>query len=129
MLQDLFGSSIYPIGQPEKERKMYVVLDKQSNRSLAQTEFFLNMDGQLEPHILKTCSGVMEVTGRHANNFVIESMDGTTGLPLLPPSHLNAVMSKIPEIDPNAAIFLLLGRDILSIHKVREQYNVQQKEP
>lgn len=84
----------------------------------------------------------MDVTGRRANNFVIESMDGTTQLSLptviecdmIPddraeiPSpevayhypHLKTVVNKVPEIDPDAEILLLLGRDILCIHKVRE---------
>lgn len=33
------------------------------------------------------------------------------------------VADKIPGFDPGAAILLLLGRDILRVHKVREQYN------
>ncbi|KAJ8333793.1 hypothetical protein SKAU_G00411120 [Synaphobranchus kaupii] len=37
--------------------------------------------------------------------------------------HLKPVMDKIPAIDHDAAILLLLGRDILRIHKVRKQYN------
>lgn len=144
---------VYPVDQPERAVKVYAVLDEQSNRSLAKTDFFklFNIDGYLEPYTLKTCSGVMEVTGRRANNFAIESIDGTTQLPLptliecdmIPddrteiPSpevayhqpHLKSVASKLPEIDPNAEILLLLGRDILSVHKVREQYNGHHNEP
>lgn len=37
--------------------------------------------------------------------------------------HLKTVVNKIPEIDPDAEILRLLGRDILCAHKVREQYN------
>lgn len=37
--------------------------------------------------------------------------------------HLTPVADKIPPLDPDAQILLLLGRDILSVHKVREQYN------
>ncbi len=33
------------------------------------------------------------------------------------------VVGKIPEVDPDAEILLLLGTDILCVHKVREQYN------
>ena len=37
--------------------------------------------------------------------------------------HLKAVMDIIPPIDPEAAILLLLGRDILRVHKVLKHYN------
>ena len=38
-------------------------------------------------------------------------------------AHLSPVRDKIPPPDPDAQILLLLGRDVLSVHKVREQYN------
>lgn len=38
-------------------------------------------------------------------------------------SHLKPMADKIPPYDANAPILLLFGRDILSMHKVREQYN------
>lgn len=143
---------VYPVGQAERAVKMYAFLDEQSNRSLVKTDFFdlFKIDGHLEPYTLKTCSGVMEVTGRRAHNFVIESMDGTTHLSLptliecdmIPddraeiPSpevachypHLKTVVGKIPEVDPDAEI-LLLGRDILHVHKVREQCNGLHNKP
>lgn len=37
--------------------------------------------------------------------------------------HLQRVADKIKPIDPDAAILLLLGRDIIRVHKVREQIN------
>lgn len=144
---------VYPVGQPERAVKMYTVLDEQSNRSLAKTDFFdlFNIDGHLEPYTLKTCSGVMDVTGRRANNFIIESLDGMTRLflptliecDMIPddraeiPSpdvalhypHLKTVASKIPDVDPQAKILILLGRDILCVHKVREQHNGHHNEP
>ncbi|XP_075315887.1 uncharacterized protein LOC142375626 [Odontesthes bonariensis] len=144
---------VYPDGQSERAVKMYAVLDEQSNRSLAKTDFFnlFSIDGHLEPYTLKTCSGVMDVTGRRANNFIIESLDGMTRLSLptliecdmipddraeIPApevavhySHLKPVAGKIPEIDPQAEILILLGRDILSVHKVREQHNGLHNEP
>lgn len=144
---------VYPVRQPERAIKMYAVLDEQSNRSLAKTDFFnlFNIDGHLEPYTLKTCSGVMDVTGRRANNFIIESLDGMTQLSLptliecdmipddraeipapevaLHYPHLKPVAGKIPEIDPHAEILILLGRDILCVHKVREQHNGLHNEP
>ncbi|KAL0192214.1 hypothetical protein M9458_010510, partial [Cirrhinus mrigala] len=35
--------------------------------------------------------------------------------------HLKDVADEIPAVDPCAAILLLLGRDILRVHKVLEQ--------
>ncbi|KAI4899545.1 hypothetical protein NFI96_016157, partial [Prochilodus magdalenae] len=37
--------------------------------------------------------------------------------------HLRPVTNKIPAVDPDAPIHMLLGRDILQVHKVREQIN------
>lgn len=126
---------------------MYAVLDEQSNRSLAKSEFFSLFDikASSTPYTLKTCSGTIEVSGRRATNFILETMDGKLQLPLptliecdrMPsdrseiPSpviaqhypHLQSIASKIPAVDPNAPILLLLGRDILRVHKVRQQRN------
>ncbi len=77
--------------------------------------------------------------------YMVESLDGNTkvSLPtllecdLIPDgrseipspdvarhhSHLKAVFDQIPPLDPQAHILLLLGRDILGLHKVRAQYN------
>ena len=138
---------VYPAGRREKAVRVYAVLDEQSNKSLARTEFFdlFEIKGGLAPYTLKTCSGVMETTGRRANNYVVESIDGKTQITLptliecdavpddrseipspevaLHYAHLKPVANKIPPLDPDAAILLLLGRDILRVHKVREQHN------
>ncbi|XP_056410980.1 uncharacterized protein LOC130352649 [Hyla sarda] len=138
---------VYPAGFREKAIKMYTVLDEQSNRSLAKTEFFdlFGDKGSPTPYTLKTCSGVVETTGRRANNYIIESLDGKTKVTLptliecdeIPDDmseiptpevarhhpHLVRIADQIPALDPDAAIILLLGRDILKVHKVRKQYN------
>jgi len=138
---------VYPVGQEERAIEMYVVLDKQSNRSLTETDFsdLFDIKGNLEPYTLKTCSGVVEATGRHASHFIVESLDGVTRLHLptliecdmIPddrmeiPSpevtlyypHLKSVDGEIPEINPDAKMLLLFGRDILCMHKVGEQHN------
>lgn len=126
---------------------MYAVLDEQSNKSLAKTKFFnlFEVKASSNPYTLKTCSGKTETSGRRAANFIIESMDGKLQLPLptliecdmVPddrteiPSpeiahhhpHLQPVANKIQPVDQDAPILLLLGRDILRVHKVREQIN------
>lgn len=37
--------------------------------------------------------------------------------------HLHHIAKHIPNLDPEAEILLLLGRDVLRVHKVREQIN------
>lgn len=94
---------------------------------------------------MKTCTGVSETTGRKAHNFVVSSLDGRTHVSLPPlldcntipddrseiPTpdivqyfpHLAPIAGKIPPVEPDVAIMLLLGRDVFSVHKAREQYN------
>lgn len=43
--------------------------------------------------------------------------------------HLKSIAREIPEIDPCAQILLLLGRDIIQVHKVRKQLNGLNKAP
>ncbi|KAL1021415.1 hypothetical protein UPYG_G00013000 [Umbra pygmaea] len=127
----------YPVGKRESAVKMYVVLDEQSNRSLARTEFFqlFNIKDNSTPYTMKTCSGVTQTSGKRAVNFIVESIDGHMQL-MLPtlieceimlddrteiPSpeivqhhpHLKPVKNKIPAVDPDAPILLLLGQYIL----------------
>lgn len=136
---------VYPAGQREKAVKAYAVLDEQSNKSLAKTELFdlLGIGENAAPYTLRTCSGIVETSGRRASNLIVESIVGKVQISLpsliecvrsyrseIPSpeiahhySHLKPVADKIPAIDPDAAILLLLCRDILCIHKVRKQYN------
>ena len=127
--------------------KAYVILDDQSNRSLARPEFFklFSVKSKPFPYHLRTCSGIIETSGKRAEGFEIESLDGTV-LISLPPliecheipnnrseiptpnavlhqPHLHHIAEHIPELDPEAEILLLLGRDVLRAHKVRQQVN------
>ena len=74
----------YPAGRKDKAVKMYAVLDEQSNKSLAKTEFFnlFGLKASPAPYTLKTCTGTTETSGRRVNNFMLESMDGKLQLPL-----------------------------------------------
>ncbi len=138
---------VFPSDCPEQSERMYVVLDDQSNRSLAKSAFFklFGINGDLYPYTLHTCAGTSKAMGRRADNFIVRSLDGETQVSLptllecnmLPEdrdeiptpeiaryfSHLEPVADKLPPFDTSAPILLLLGRDILSVHKVREQYN------
>lgn len=94
---------------------------------------------------MRTCSGTAEMVGRKAVGFQIEAIDGQVRLDLPPliecdeimsdrseiPSpevalshaHLRSVAPNIPELDREAQILILLGRDIIQVHKVRQQIN------
>lgn len=105
----------------------------------------MDINSSASPYTLKTCSGTVETAGRKASNIIVETLDGKTKVTLptllecnyLPDDrseiptpectqyfpHLRPVADKIPPLDPSAPIVLLLGRDILSVHKVCEQRN------
>ncbi|XP_060772289.1 uncharacterized protein LOC132883105 [Neoarius graeffei] len=138
---------VFPSGQQDKAVKVYAVIDDQSNRSLVKPEFFdvFDVSCQSLPYRLKTCAGVAEASGRRACGFQISSMDGHVTLPLptliecnnipdnrseIPTpqaahhhSHLRPIAGQIPELDHDAQIMMLLGRDIIRVHKVRRQIN------
>lgn len=144
---------VYPMDQPEKAIQTYAVLDDQSNRSLACSEFFdlFKLNETASPYTLKTCSGILETSERRATNFVVESYDGKTRIKLptliecemIPDNrdeiptpeiahyypHLRLVADKIPPLNASAHILILLGRDILQVHKVRQQYNGKRNDP
>ncbi|XP_048868217.1 uncharacterized protein LOC125740722 isoform X1 [Brienomyrus brachyistius] len=138
---------VYPENRPEKAVKAYVILDDQSNRSLARPEFFdlFDITECNIAYTLKTCAGTMVTEGRLAQGFQVESFDGSVVLPLpvllecneIPdnrseiPSpevisrhrHLRHLARYIPRPDHHAPILLLLGRDIIRVHKAHKQVN------
>ncbi|XP_021180355.2 uncharacterized protein LOC110369531 [Fundulus heteroclitus] len=138
---------VYPTSDPSKRQRMYAMLDDQSNVSLARSEFFdmFEVSGNAAPYTLQTCSGIGLTSGRRALGYMIESIDGSLAMPLpmliecnmipnkreeIPTpsaasahSHLKGLAHKIPPLDNSAGILLLLGRDILRVHKVRRQIN------
>lgn len=144
---------VFPQEQRERAILMYVIIDDQSNRSLAKGEFFqlFGIQGNPFPYLLRTCAGSTEMSGRKAVGFQIETLDGKTCLDLPPLIECNKVMSSraeiptlevalahphlkpvaqfIPKLDPNAQILILLGRDMIRVHKVRQQINGPQKAP
>ncbi|XP_012819273.2 uncharacterized protein LOC105947440 [Xenopus tropicalis] len=139
--------SVYPTGQKNRAIKLYAILDDQSNRSLVRSEFFeiFGSKGQQFPYSLRTCAGVINTSGRRAQGFELQSLDGKTTISLptliecneipndrteiptpevaLHHNHLKSLASEIPKLDPSAAILMLLGRDIIRVHKVRQQIN------
>lgn len=89
--------------------------------------------------------------GRRAHNLVIESFDGMQShtLPILTECnaipdnreeiltpaaarahpHLEAITEKIPELDPEAEILLLVGRDAPPLHKIHKLQNGPRNAP
>ncbi len=144
---------VHPKGEPDKSLNVYAILDDQSNRSLARPEFFdlFNLKSTEFPYTLRTCAGVSEMSGRRARDFIAYPLDGSLSVSLptliecncMPEDrseiptpeaakhhpHLKSIAHLIPPLDPNAQILLLLGRDILQVHKVREQRNGPQNAP
>jgi hypothetical protein len=136
---------VFPQGQKERSVKKYAILDDQSNRSLARAVFFqlFGIRGTPSPYLMTTCAGTIEMTGRKAVGFQIEALNCEVCLDLPPliecneimtnrseiPSpevalshaHLRPVAPHIPKPDPEAQILILLGRDLIRVHKVRQQ--------
>jgi hypothetical protein len=71
--------NVYVSGRPETKVKSYVVIDDQSNGSLAKSELFdrLNVHDQTMTYSLKTCAGVTQIRGRCSKRLILESLDGT----------------------------------------------------
>ena len=138
---------VFPLGQKECSVKMYAILEDQSNRSLARAEFFqlFGIQGNPSPYLMRTCAGTVEMTERKAVGFQVLAINGEVCLDLPPliecneimsnqseiPSpevtlshtHLSPVAPYIPEPDPEVQILILLGRDLIRVHKVRQQIN------
>ncbi|XP_063448356.1 uncharacterized protein LOC134727857 [Mytilus trossulus] len=136
---------VYPNGQPENSLLLYAIIDEQSNRSLAKSSFFehFNIHGPEVPFTLSSCSGSFSEYGRRASDFAVESFDASCKLNLptliecdqvpdirteIPSpdvahayNHLRDIADFIPDINDNADIMLLIGRDLLKAHHVIDQ--------
>ena len=146
-------ANIYATDHPDKKVKAYVVIDDQSNCSLAKPRLFdqLNLQGDRLPYTLKTCAGTTQTEGRRAKGLVIESLNGHVQHQLptitecddIPDSkdeiptpdvarahpHLHQIAHQIPEVQSSVDILLLIGRDVPPLHKVRESRNGRGNSP
>ena len=119
----------------------------QSNCILARPELFdlLSMDGEATTYTLKTCAGKSKFEGRCAKDLVIISLDGQkTAHKLLPVIECDAIpdckeeiptpvvcrahlleklLTKIPEMDHDADIMVVVGRNAPQLNKVHESRN------
>ena len=136
---------VYPDGKRDQARKLYALIDDQSNRSLATSNFFhvFGENGPDNEYILSSCAGKFTTSGRFASNYTVESLDGSCRLKLptliecndIPNNrheipfphiassypHLASIAQCIPEIDENSQIDLLIGRDLAAAHHVLDQ--------
>lgn len=145
--------NMYACSAPNEKRKMYAILDDQSNVSLARSHFFdmFNLHGEALPYTMS--SGTVNMQGRRApsQSFSIEGINRKVSmiLPILTECnqipnnrseiptleaaaahpHLSHLATQIPPLDPSADILLLLGRDVIQAHKVRRQINGPNEAP
>ncbi|XP_028407859.1 uncharacterized protein LOC114530488 [Dendronephthya gigantea] len=146
-------ANVYLHGNPGHKLKAYVVIDDQSNSSLAKPELFdvLNVHGQTTTYSLKTCGGTSEIEGRCTKDLVVESLDGKTGYKIpnvyecndIPDSrdeiptpkvaaaypHLQRISKEMPDICNDANILLLIGRNVPPLHKVHKSLNGPKNAP
>ncbi|XP_074662167.1 uncharacterized protein LOC141914773 [Tubulanus polymorphus] len=130
---------------PGNVRRMYAIIDDQSNRSLAAPEFFelFGVRDKPETYTLSTCSGKVITSGRRGKGFIIESVHGseTLDLPVLiecenipnnrneipTPDiaarhpHLAEIAKQLSPLDDCCNVLLLIGRDLPEAHHVRDQ--------
>ena len=140
-------ANVYSRDHPNNKIKAYVIIDDQSNCSLGTPRLFelLNLRGDATQYTLRTCSGTTQAKGRKAIDLVLESVDGSKHhnlppivdcdaipnnrdeIPTLEAAgfhpHLRGIAQKIPKIDEEADILLLIGRDVPPMHKVHESRN------
>ena len=131
--------------RPDNRVRAYIMLDDQSNRTLASSQLFdsLGIEGQDVEYILTSCAGKERAAGRRAYGVVVESMDQNVILQLpsvtecshLPNNreeiptqevaqnyaHLLDIAQYIPPLDESAQIMLLIGRDVIQAHHVLDQ--------
>ena len=136
---------IFPEGDAGNSVKAYAIIDDQSNRSLARSTIFdqLNIDCKRTDYTLTSCNGRVRASGRKAHGLIIESTDGAVQH-RLPPliecehipdsreeiptpdvarryAHLHDIETHINPVDQDAEILLLIGRDLTEAHHVHDQ--------
>lgn len=136
---------VYSKNCPQKQIKVYTVIDDQSNKTLASSELFdmMGINTIVTNYVLASCAGRKQTYGRKTDNLVIESIDGHIAIELpsvieceqipnardeiptpeiaLHYEHLRGIANYIPPIDNKAEIMMLIGRDITIAHHVLDQ--------
>ena len=99
-------ANVYAASEPQRKIKAYVVIDDQSNYSLARSELFdkLAINSVATAYTLKTCAGLKNTKGRRAEGLVIESLDQSVRQALPTLTECNEIPSNRNEIPtPNVA--------------------------
>lgn len=128
--------------KPDNVIRLYVMLDDQSNRTLARSRLFDELQGNYHDteYVLTSCSGKVNTSGRKMINLVIESLESSNQLDIhtviecnsLPEnrteiptpvvalrySHLHDIAHLIPVIEDDTPILMLIGRDVIRAHHV-----------
>ena len=136
-------ADVFPQDREEQAHRIYAIVDDQSNASMISTDLtdILGVQGPKEKYYLSTCSTEKEMKyGRRVYGLALHSSSGKLSkLPTLmecnqiPQSkdeiptpeiarefrHLQDIADKIPPIDQNAKIHILIGRDAPKLLKVR----------
>ena len=148
---DVFGGKscakivLVDVSYQNQSMRAYAILDDQSNKSLARPELFdkLQIKSNMYEYVLNSCSGSTVKQGRHADALTVQSIDGERQFELptviecheIPDNreeiptpkvarnqqHLTDIANEIPDLDEDAPILLLLGRDIPEVHHISEQ--------
>ena len=134
---------VFPQDREEQAHRIYAIVDDQSNASMISTDLtdILGVQGPKEKYYLFTCSTEKKMKyGRRVYGLALRSSSGK--LPKLPTliecnqipqskdeiptpeiarefRHLQDIADKIPPIDENAKIHILIGRDAPELLKVR----------
>ncbi|XP_069972597.1 uncharacterized protein [Penaeus vannamei] len=75
---------VFHESNPRKRMKSYVILDDQSNKSLAKGELldFFDVRSVAEEYIITSCSGRSVMTGRKSGGLCIQAVDGSLQMSL-----------------------------------------------
>ncbi|XP_071149457.1 uncharacterized protein [Mytilus edulis] len=146
-------AKVYHSDRPEHFKNVYCVLDDQSNRTLATSDFFnfFRENGKEFEYALASCAGRFVSSGRRASGYILESLDGSSCLNVpeiiecndipnnreeIPSSvvassypHMMDIASCIPDIDNQSEIQMLIGRDLIRAHHVIEHRVGVEEEP
>ncbi|CAC5377281.1 unnamed protein product [Mytilus coruscus] len=137
-------AKVYHSDRPDYFKTVYCVIDDQSNRTLATSDFF-NFFGKNDTeteYVLASCAGRFVTSGRRASGYVLASLDGSSWLNVpeiiecndipnngeeIPSSvvassypHMMDIASCIPDIDNQSEKQILIGRDLIRAHHVIE---------
>ena len=133
---------VYHKDDPQHFIKTYAMLDDQSNRTLAKSDFFhlLGIDSNQVKYTMSSCTGTKLTSGQIANGYVVEALDGSSKMELpsvlecneipnipgeIPTpevaryhSHLRDIADCIPPLETQTQTLILIGRDLPEAHHV-----------